>query len=205
MQYKLQSLTSTKSSDSIAPSHPWLRNLLVCTLLAVATPVAYAEDFTYDYADLAFTTSDGFNGARLRGSYEFFQDIRAIGEVTLAGNGPADFTAFSIGAGYILGINEQANVIVDAGFSHAEVEVGGFEADASDFFVEGSLRYEIIPNVEVEPSIGFLLGGTDELTLGIEGRYWFHRNWAAQIEISGDTGPADAAFLIGVRWDPRIR
>ena len=114
MQSKLHSLTLAKQSNSSAPA--CLSKLLVCAALAVATPAAYAEDFSYDYADLAFTTSDGFNGARLRGSYEFLQDVRAIGEVTLAGNGPADFTSFSIGAGYIFGINEQANVIADVGF-----------------------------------------------------------------------------------------
>jgi len=178
---------------------------LFCLGLGLASPASYADEFSYNYADIAFITSDGFSGARGRGSFEFLDDFRAIGELAFAGDNGVDLTTFSIGAGYIFRFNEQTNVVVDAGFSHAEVEFGGFDADASDFFARGSLRYEVAPDFEVEPSIGFLLGDTDELTLGVEGRYWFADQWAAQIEISGDTGPSDATFAIGVRWDPRAR
>mgnify|MGYP001953748842 CR=1 FL=1 len=166
---------------------------------------ALADEFSYSYFDLSYLHIDGANGGAGSGSIEFNENVRLFGGGGFANDSGVDVTSYTAGIGYIARFNDDVNLIVDLGYAGAKADFFFGELKTDDVLVGASLRLRASPELEFEPSVGYLLGDTDELAYGVDARFWATSNVAIQLGIAGTSGGGDAAFTAGIRFGPKHR
>jgi hypothetical protein len=187
---------------------PLKLNTLNATLLCAATlalpMVASAENFNYQYVDVArfveaeIDTDGGGDvdgdGVQLRGSIPVYQNFFVLAEYqSLDLDNDVDATRFLVGGGGHWPIANNVDIIGRAGVVSYEVDYGRFDDDDTGFFAGARVRALVAPKIEVEGGIEHMsveVEGLDKDTYLIgEGRYNFTPQWSAGviITVGGDT------------------
>ena len=180
--------------------------LLLVALLAHGAAYAQSADqrrsaLDYSYLELRFVDVDtnGGDGLRFNGSYDFGNHWLLVGGITsLDFNNNVDSTAFEIGAGYVWNYTDDFDLVSSLRYVNAEVENSVVSVDDDGLAFAAGVRGLIAPQFEVRGSVNHITVGDSDTYLELAGDYYFTEQFSAGIslEFAGDND----VVTVGGRW-----
>ncbi len=180
--------------------------VLIVGLLAQGIAVAQTAgkqhaDLDYTYLELRFIDVDtnGGDGLRFSGSYDFGNDWLLVGGfTTLDFNNNVDSTAFEIGAGYVWHYSEDFDLVSTLRYVDVEIDNPAQSINDNGFAFSAGVRGLITPKFEIRGSVNHIDVGNSDTYLELAGDYYFSQQFAAGIslEFAGDND----VVTIGGRW-----
>lgn len=172
--------------------------------LVVAGGVQAAE-LDYNYAELRYVDTELFDvdgdGFELGGSMELAQSVHIFGSFqTLDFGSGIDASAFEVGGGYAMPLNNGADLVARLSYIDGEVDTPGGDADNSGFGFSAGARNMFTPKFEGRAFINYVdLDETDdEVSFELAGDYFLNEQVAvgASLELGDDV----TAWTVGGRW-----
>jgi len=180
--------------------------VLIVGLLAQGIAVAQTAgkqhaDLDYTYLELRFIDVDtnGGDGLRFSGSYDFGNDWLLVGGfTTLDFNNNVDSTAFEIGAGYVWHYSEDFDLVSTLRYVDVEIDNPAQSINDNGLAFSAGVRGLIMPKFEIRGSVNHIDVGNSDTYLELAGDYIFSQQFAAGIslEFAGDND----VVTIGGRW-----
>jgi len=160
-----------------------------------------SADLDYNYLELRFVDvdSNGGDGVRFAGSYDFGNNWLLVGGLTsLDYNNNVDGRWIEIGAGYVWHYTNDWDMVATMRYVNAEFDNQILSVDDDGLAFSGGVRGLIAPRFEVRGSVNHITVGDSDTYLDIAGDYYFTPQFAAglSIEFAGDTD----IITIGGRW-----
>lgn len=178
---------------------------MAATLLATTGSAAAAE-LDYNYAELRYVDTELFDvdgdGFELGGSLELAQSVHLFGNFrTLDFGGGFDASAFEVGGGYALPLNNGADLVGRLSYIDGEIDVpGGGDVDDSGFGFSAGFRRMFTPQVEGRAFVNYqdLDASGSETAVEIAGDYFLNDEIAlgASLELGDDV----TTWTLGARW-----
>lgn len=183
-------------------------NTIATTLLAAAGSAAAAE-LDYNYAELRYVDTeldagpfdvDG-DGFLVGGSLELAQSVHLFGNFrTLDFGAGIDVSAFEVGGGYAMPLNNGADLVGRLSYIDGEIDGPGGDADDSGFGFSGGFRRMFTPQIEGRAFINYtdLDESGSETALELAGDYFLNDEIAlgASLELGDDV----TTWTLGARW-----
>ena len=176
--------------------------------LALAGSAAAAE-LDYNYAELRYIDTeldvgpfdrDG-DGFEIGGSLELAQSVHLFGNFrTLDFGSGIDVSAFEIGGGYAMPLNNLTDLVARLSYIDGEIDFPGGDADDTGFGFSAGARRMFTPQVEGRAFVNYvdLDESGDEVSFEIAGDYFLNDQIAlgASLELGDDV----TSWTIGARW-----
>lgn len=182
------------------------KKLLLASLLAVPA-VSMAEGLSYNFVEASYLSVDidgvsgNADGFGVGGSYLFGKTVfGAAGYSSLSYKG-VDSDSFNIGAGLRHGLTDKVDLVGSAGLLFAKIDVNGFGSDDdTGYFVQGGVRAQILPQLEINGGIAYADVFDDgNTTFSLGGVFSFTPQIAL---VAGATFDDDATgFAVGGRYN----
>lgn len=178
-------------------------------LLLVAGNAAAAE-LDYNYAELRYVDTeldagpfdvDG-DGFKIGGSLELAQSVHLFGSFqTLDFGSGVDVSAFEVGGGYAMPLNNGADLVGRLSYIDGEIDTGGGgDLDDSGFGFSAGLRNMFTPQIEGRAFVNYvdLDESGDEVSFELAGDYFLNEQVAlgASLELGDDV----TTWTLGARW-----
>lgn len=181
---------------------------LAATLLATTGGAAAAE-LDYNYAELRYVDTeldagpfdiDG-DGFQIGGALELAQSVHLFGNFrTLDFGAGVDVSAFEIGGGYAMPLNNGADLIGRLSYIDGEIDGPGGDADDSGFGFSAGFRRMFTPQFEGRAFVNFtdLDASGSETAVELAGDYFLNDEVAlgASLELGDDV----TTWTLGARW-----
>ncbi len=171
--------------------------------IAVAQTTAQQQtaDLDYSYLELRFVDvdSNGGDGFRFNGSYDFGNHWLLVGGVTsLDFNNNVDATAFELGAGYVWHYSNDFDLVGTLRYVSAEIDNPVRSVDDDGLAFSAGTRGLLTPEFEIRGSVNHITVGNSDTYLELAGDYYFAPQISAglSLEFAGD----DDVITIGARW-----
>ena len=164
---------------------------------ALLVPSVSMADFVYtgveaSYIDASYDTGFGSidgTGYRFSGSYQMNPSTFLYGEwEDMSYDSDVDGQTYEFGAGFRHALSNSLDLVANAGYAHAEVDVLGFGFDDDGLTLGGGIRAQLAPSFQVEAIVrwvDFDESGSDT-GLDLAGRYYFNDRYAFTLETSLD-------------------
>ena len=177
------------------------RTLGVLAALAAALPLTtQADTMDYSLVELGYVDTelddvdvDG-DGFALRGSVAFMEKFFGFAEYQDLGfDRGIDYTAFKVGVGGHLPLNEKIDLVGRFGIVKADLEADrfGLEEDEDGFTLGARVRGEFMPRLELEGGFDYTdVDSGDDTSAVLEGRYFFVDNFSGGLRL--EFGDADS-------------
>jgi len=190
------------------------RKIAITTLALCSITGAYANNFSYNYAQAGYSFINDFDvdqGIKISGSYDVTYNINVLGSYFISTSSDSkqaddvDLDVYTLGVGYHADISDATDVLAEIGLfnTNADVKVGGItvNTDNSGYTLSAGVRHKLQDNIEVLAR--FDHRNSDDITdnsLTFGSRYYFKPNWSAGIDFN--TGADDGAESItgSLRW-----
>ncbi|HWM30071.1 MAG TPA: hypothetical protein VNQ14_16530 [Woeseiaceae bacterium] len=176
-------------------------------LLAAGSVVAAELD--YNYAELRYVDTEldsgGFDadgdGFKIGGSMELAQSVHLFGNFqTLDFGSGVDVSAFEVGGGYAMPLNNGADLVARLSYIDGEIDFGTGDADDSGFGFAAGFRNMFTPQIEGRAFINYtdLDESGDETSIELAGDYFLNDEIAlgASLELGDDV----TTWTLGARW-----
>ena len=155
----------------------------------------------YNYLELRFVDVDtnGGDGLRFNGSYDFGNSWLLVGGITsLDFNSNVDATIYEVGAGYIWHYSEDFDLVSTARFASAEIDNPSQSFDDNGVMLSAGVRGLLTREFEIRGSVNHTTVFDSDTYLELAGDYHFSRQFAAglSLEFAGD----DDVITFGGRW-----
>lgn len=182
---------------------------LIATTALLAAGNTMAAELDYNYGELRYIDTEldgaGFDldgdGFKIGGSMELARSVHIFGNFqTLDFGSGIDLSAFEVGGGYAMPLNNGADLVARLSYIDGEIEAGGFDADDSGFGFSAGLRKMFHPQIEGRAFINYVdLDETgDETSVELAGDYFLNDEIAlgASLELGDDV----TTWTLGARW-----
>jgi hypothetical protein len=170
---------------------------------------ASAAELDYNYAELRYIDTeldagpfdvDG-DGFELGGSMELAQSVHIFGNFqTLDFGSGIDASAFEIGGGYAMPLNNNADLVARLSYIDGEIDTPAGDADDSGFGFSAGARSMFTPQIEGRAFINYvdLDESGDEVSFELAGDYFVNDQIAlgASLELGDDV----TTWTVGGRW-----
>jgi hypothetical protein len=170
---------------------------------------ASAAELDYNYAELRYIDTeldagpfdvDG-DGFELGGSMELAQSVHIFGNFqTLDFGSGIDASAFEIGGGYAMPLNNSADLVARLSYIDGEIDTPAGDADDSGFGFSAGARSMFTPQIEGRAFINYvdLDESGDEVSFELAGDYFVNDQIAlgASLELGDDV----TTWTVGGRW-----
>lgn len=177
--------------------------------LLLAGGSAAAAELDYNYAELRYLDTeldagtvdvDG-DGFEVGGSLELTQSVHLFGSFqTLDFGSGIDLSAFEVGGGYVMPLNNGADLVGRLSYIDGEIDTPVGDADDSGFGFSAGLRNMFTPQIEGRAFINYtdLDESGDETSIELAGDYFLNDEIAlgASLELGDDV----TTWTIGGRW-----
>lgn len=179
-----------------------------CAALLLAGSTAAAE-FSYTYGELRYIDTeldagpfdvDG-DGFQIGGSLDLAQSVHIFGNYqTLDFGAGIDVSAFQIGGGYSMPLNNGADLVGRLSYIDGEIDAAGGDEDDSGFGFSAGIRNMFTPQIEGRAFVNYvdLDESGDEFSFEIAGDYFLNEEIAlgASLQLGDDV----TAWTLGARW-----
>jgi hypothetical protein len=170
---------------------------------------AAAAELDYNYAELRYIDTeldvgpfdrDG-DGFEIGGSLELAQSVHLFGDFrTLDFGSGIDVSAFEIGGGYAMPLNNLTDLVARLSYIDGEIDFPGGDADDSGFGFSAGARSMFTPRIEGRAFVNYvdLDESGDEVSFELAGDYFLNDQIAlgASLELGDDV----TSWTIGARW-----
>lgn len=179
----------------------------VAGLLVAAA--ACAAELDYNYAELRYVDTeleagafdvDG-DGFEIGGSLELTPAVHLFGSFqTLDFGAGVDVSAFEVGGGYAMPLNNGADLVARLSYIDGEIDAGPGDIDDSGFGFSAGLRNMFTPQIEGRAFVNYvdLDESGDETSFELAGDYFLNDQIAlgASLELGDDV----TTWTLGARW-----
>lgn len=176
---------------------------------ALVAGSASAAELDYTYGELRYIDTeldagqfdvDG-DGFRIGGSLELAQSVHIFGNFeTLDFGSGIDVSAFQIGGGYAMPLDNGADLVARLSYIDGEIDTPGGDADDSGFGFSAGMRNMFTPQIEGRAFINYvdLDESGDETSFEVAGDYFLNDEIAlgASLELGEDV----TTWTLGARW-----
>jgi hypothetical protein len=173
------------------------------------TGSAFAAELDYTYGELRYIDTeldagpfdrDG-DGFEIGGSLELAQSVHVFGNFqTLDFGAGVDVSAFEVGGGYTMPLNNGADLVARLSYIDGEIDSGGGDADDSGFGFSAGFRNMFTPQIEGRAFVNYvdLDESGDETSFELAGDYFLNDEIAlgASLELGDDV----TTWTLGARW-----
>lgn len=178
-----------------------LAGLLLQGVAIAQTTTQKTAGLDYSYLELRFVDvdSNGGDGIRFYGSYDFGNHWQIVGGITsLDFNNNVDATVIELGAGYVWHYSDDFDLVSTLRYVSSEVENPAQSVDDDGFAISAGTRGWLTPEFEIRGSVNHINIGNSDTYLELAGDYHFTEQFAAglTVELAGDTD----VITIGARW-----
>lgn len=170
---------------------------------------AAAAELNYNYAELRYVDTeldagpfdiDG-DGFEIGGSLELARSVHMFGSFRTLDFGPVDATAFEVGAGYAMPLNNGADLVGRLSYIDGELDPsGGPDIDNSGFGFSAGLRNMFTPQFEGRAFVNYsdLDQSGSEASVELAGDWFLNDQVAlgASLELGDDV----TTWTLGGRW-----
>lgn len=175
----------------------------------MAAGAASAAELDYNYGELRYVDTeldagpfdaDG-DGFEIGGSLELAQSVHIFGSYqTLDFGSGVDVSAFEVGGGYAVPLNNGADLVGRLSYIDGEIDAGPGDFDDSGFGFSAGFRNMFHPQIEGRAFINYvdLDESGDETSIELAGDYFLNDEIAlgASLELGDDV----TAWTLGARW-----
>lgn len=174
-----------------------------------STGAADAAELRYDYAELRYLHAeiddaggdlDG-NGFDIGGSLEIADNIHLFGSYqSLDFDFGIDSSALELGAGYMVRVAPQSDLVARVSYVDGEADAGGLTADDAGLGLSGGFRRMFTPQIEGRIFINYVdLDDTgSDTSLELAGDYFFNEQFSAGLSL--EFGDDETVFGLGGRY-----
>jgi hypothetical protein len=192
-----------------------MRFRLECTIAGLVLPTvlfagsAAAAELDYDYAELRWLDTEldagGFDadgdGFEIGGSLELTEEVHLFGNYqTLDFGGGVDASAFEIGGGYVMPLNNGGDLVGRLSYIDGEIDAGPGNFDDSGFGISAGFRNMFHPQIEGRAFVNYadLDESGSETSFEVAGDYFLNDEIAlgASLEFGDDV----TTWTLGARW-----
>lgn len=163
-----------------------IRKLLI---IGALLPVAgMTQELDYTFLELSYLSSefdagpadvDG-NGLGLSGSLAVTDDVFVFANYSSQDyDFGVDMSGYDLGAGMRWGLNREIDLVAEAAWVHAEVEVGSASADDDGLGLGLGLRGRLNSDIELQGGLRYVDLDDSDTVLSLGGRYYFTDSVAA--------------------------
>jgi hypothetical protein len=176
--------------------------------LLVGTAAGSAE-LDYNYAELRYVDTELDSGAfdvdgdgfEIGGSLELTPAVHLFGNFqTLDFGAGVDVSAFEVGGGYAMPLNNGADLVARLSYIDGEIDTGPGDFDDSGFGFSAGLRNMFTPRIEGRAFVNYvdLDESGDETSFELAGDYFLNEQIAlgASLELGDDV----TTWTLGARW-----
>lgn len=170
---------------------------------------ASAAELDYNYGELRYIETeldagpfdvDG-DGFEIGGSMELAQSVHIFGNFqTLDFGSGIDASAFEIGGGYAMPLNNGADLVARLSYIDGEIDTPAGDADDSGFGFSAGARNMFTPQIEGRAFVNYvdLDESGDEVSFEIAGDWFVNAQVAlgASLELGDDV----TSWTLGARW-----
>jgi len=170
---------------------------------------ASAAELDYNYGELRYIETeldagpfdvDG-DGFEIGGSMELAQSVHIFGNFqTLDFGSGIDASAFEIGGGYAMPLNNGADLVARLSYIDGEIDTPAGDADDSGFGFSAGARNMFTPQIEGRAFVNYvdLDESGDEVSFEIAGDWFVNEQVAlgASLELGDDV----TSWTLGARW-----
>lgn len=177
--------------------------------LLLAGGTAATAELDYNYAELRYVDTEldagGFDadgdGFEVGGSLELTQAVHLFGSFqTLDFGSGIDLSAFEVGGGYVMPLNNGADLIGRLSYIDGEIDTPLGDADDSGFGFSAGMRNMFTPQIEGRAFVNYtdLDESGDETSIELAGDYFLNDEIAlgASLELGDDV----TTWTLGARW-----
>lgn len=158
------------------------KKMLGLLIASLALTSLQANDISYNHADLTFNSYDDADGYTIGGSFEFYDNAYAIGQLSnfTLDNINIDYAGLQLGVGYHYEIAPSTDVLAELSFLNLDIDGGnGISIDDSGYILAFGLRKMLMPNVEFLGKIEYVdIFEGSETDFEIGGMYYFENQFA---------------------------
>ena len=161
-------------------------------LASLAAFSIHANDISYSHIDLTYNSYDNADGYTIGGSFEFADNVYAIGELSniTLDNINIDYAGLQIGVGYNYEIAPSTELVGEISFLNLDIDGGGgISIDDSGYILAFGLRKMLMPNIEFHAKLEYVdIFESSETDFAIGGMYYFENQFAlgASYESNGN-------------------
>ena len=172
---------------------------------ALLVPGVSMAEFVYtgvevSYIDVSYDTGFGSidgDGYSFSGQYQMNPSTFLYGEwEEQSFDAGIDGQAYEFGAGFRHALSNSLDLVANAGYAHAEVDVQGFGFDDDGLTLGGGIRAQLASSLQVEAIIRYVNfdeAGSDT-GLDLSGRYYFNDRYAFTLATSFDDNVDTLSF-----------
>jgi hypothetical protein len=180
---------------------------IAASLLMAGSGIAAELDYTYGELRYIETELDAGpvdvdgDGFEIGGSLELAQSVHIFGNFqTLDFGRGIDASAFEIGGGYAMPLNNGADLVARLSYIDGEIDTPGGDADDSGFGFSAGARNMFTPQLEGRAFVNYvdLDESGDEVSFEIAGDWFVNEQVAlgASLELGDDV----TSWTLGARW-----
>lgn len=189
-----------------------LGHLVACTSPAflMLGGAVNASDLNYDYAELRYVDveidTDGGNdadgdGFEIGGSYQIADNWHLFGSYqTLDFDFNIDLSTLEIGAGYMVPVNTNTDLVARLAYIDGEIDTGFGDLDDSGLGMSAGFRHLFSPQIEGRAFINYVdldESGSDT-SFELAGDYFFNNQFSGGISL--EFGDDATSFSLGGRY-----
>lgn len=185
------------------------QTVTILGLSALAASGASAAELDYNFGELRFVDTeldagafdaDG-DGFKIGGSLELAQSVHIFGNFqTLDFGSGIDASAFEVGGGYAVPLNNGADLVGRLSYIEGEIDAGPDDLDDSGFGFSAGFRNMFHPQIEGRAFIHYvdLDESGEETSIELAGDYFLNDEIAfgASLELGDDV----TTWTLGARW-----
>jgi hypothetical protein len=170
---------------------------------------ALAAELDYNYGELRYVDTEldaggidaNGDGFQIGGSLELAQSVHIFGSFeTLDFGSGVDVSAFEVGGGYAVPLNNGADLVGRLSYIDGEIDAGPANLDDSGFGFSAGFRNMFHPQIEGRAFINYvdLDESGDQTSIELAGDYFLNDEIAlgASLELGDDV----TAWTLGARW-----
>lgn len=182
---------------------------ILCLPALVAAGVASAAELDYNFGELRYVDTeldtggldaDG-DGFEIGGSLELARSVHIFGNFTTLDFGSGiDASAFEVGGGYAVPLNNGADLVGRLSYIDGEIDAGPVDADDSGFGFSAGFRNMFHPQIEGRAFINYrdLDETGEETSIELAGDYFLNDEVA--LGTSLELGDDITTWTLGARW-----
>lgn len=182
--------------------------VILCLPALAAAGTATAAELDYNFGELRYVETelnagdidvDG-DGFEIGGSLELARSVHIFGNFQTYDFGGLDASAFEVGGGYAVPLNNGADLVGRLSYIDGEIDAGPGDFDDSGFGFSAGLRNMFHPQIEGRAFINYVDRDEtgEETSIELAGDYFLNEEIAlgASLELGDDV----TTWSLGARW-----